>query len=371
MKIAHLVTLIDPKGSFGGPVRVALNQAKALIELGHEVTIYASCSGFAEIPMEIEGVPVKLFPVRKLIPRRGFAGLFSPGLRRAVNRDAKLYQAWHVHLARDFVMLPAASVLFRKKARYVVQSHGMIIESKRIVIHLVDRLATLRILRSAAAIFALTESEEFSLQALAGKAYPVTRLINGVPQTHLRGRTTGPIEFLFLGRLQARKRPLVFARAALSIAANYPAAIFTLAGPDEGELASLKALLATCPEISNVRIEPAVAPGEVLERIAQASVFVLPSVNEPFPMAVLEAMSLGLPVVITESCGLAEYVRDNGAGLVIGESEHQLIQALQFLAKNQRLADEFGANASEVSFKFFSMQAISNTLNKVYGSSGT
>lgn len=63
-------------------------------------------------------------------------------------------------------------------------------------------------------------------------------------------------------------------------------------------------------------VDAPIEPTEVVDRLARCSFLVLPSVDEPFPMIVLEALAVGRAVVITESCGLADFVRDN-CGVVV------------------------------------------------------
>ena len=48
MRILHVVTLVSPDGAFGGPVRVAENLARELRRRGHDVTVAAAASGFAD-----------------------------------------------------------------------------------------------------------------------------------------------------------------------------------------------------------------------------------------------------------------------------------------------------------------------------------
>ena len=62
------------------------------------------------------------------------------------------------------------------------------------------------------------------------------------------------------------------------------------------------------PRSTETRASPgrvALTPDAIPARMAAADVYVLPSVREPHPMSVLEAMSVGLPVVVTNDCGLA------------------------------------------------------------------
>ncbi|MBK5249133.1 MAG: hypothetical protein JJE50_06815, partial [Actinomycetales bacterium] len=74
MRIISVVTLFSPDGAYGGPTRVAVNQAAALRRLGHQVVIAAGGRGYAHPPEHVHGVPLRLFPVRTAVPGTGFAG---------------------------------------------------------------------------------------------------------------------------------------------------------------------------------------------------------------------------------------------------------------------------------------------------------
>ncbi|MDQ2758656.1 MAG: glycosyltransferase family 4 protein [Actinomycetota bacterium] len=71
---------------------------------------------------------------------------------------------------------------------------------------------------------------------------------------------------------------------------------------------------------------------EAMSRLyAAASVFVLPSTFDPFPLVVLEAMAHGLPVVATRQCGVPEMVVDGTTGMLVEPGDDlvpQLVEAL-------------------------------------------
>ena len=65
-----------------------------------------------------------------------------------------------------------------------------------------------------------------------------------------------------------------------------------------------------------------------------ADVFALPSLYDPMPNAALEALACGLPLLVTPDTGIADAVRDSGAGLVVSRNPDDIAGALMtILAK--------------------------------------
>lgn len=314
MRIAHVLTYVSADGAFGGPLAVLSEQTRELARRGHHVEVFAGWDGEARFAPE--GVDVHLFRARQLVPGAGFSGLVAPGLRRALLRRRGEFDVVHVHLARDLVTLPVAHALRRTGSgpRLFLQPHGMVKPDGRLRARVFDRWVR-RVLRGATGTFALTETDAGRLRAVE----PQVRIIdlpNGVslpPVDERTGaeRTAGARpEVLFLARLQPRKRVLLFAEAAHRLLATGVEADFVVVGPDEGDLEELERRVAAWGHGQRIRYEGAVPPGAGRDRMARADVYVLPSFSEPFPMSVLESLSVGTPTVISETCHIADRLGD-------------------------------------------------------------
>jgi glycosyltransferase involved in cell wall biosynthesis len=367
MRILHIATLVTPDGAYGGPVRVAENQLRALAARGHEVELIAGEAGFDAVPTEIGGVPASLFPVSRLIPATGFAGLASPRLQHHVKNRLRDADVVHVHLARDLVTLPAARAVLRAGIPLVVQPHGMIDESSNPLAGPIDTLLTRAILRRSSRVLTLTDLESDSLERVAGRPLAVSRIPNGVPLDNLPTPKSGTREVLFLARLHPRKRPGMFVEMARTLLREGSDANFVLVGPNEGEGQLVSRLIEESGYSDRIRWEGALAPSETLERLARCSVYVLPSVNEIIPMSVLEAMSLGKPCVITSSNGLAEPLESARAGFVVDESVQGLTDGVRRILSNAQLADEMGRRARDLAQRDYSMDAVASQLDSIYG----
>ena len=82
------------------------------------------------------------------------------------------------------------------------------------------------------------------------------------------------------------------------------------------------------------------------ELLAKADIFILPSYNEALPMAILEAMSWGLPVITCPVGGIAEIVISGRNGLCVPPGKiPELTEALQTLITNQDLRLHLGKAA--------------------------
>ncbi|WP_336645735.1 glycosyltransferase [Microbacterium sp. USHLN186] len=367
MRILGVVTLVSPDGEYGGPTRVALNQLAALRDLGHDVVLAGGQRGFpGPPPVKLEGVRTRLFPVMSALPRAGFAGLASPRLWRAVHRHRHEFDVIHVHAARDLVTLPAAYLAQRGGARVVLQTHGMIDPSSNPLAGPLDAVLTRRVLKSAHAVAYLSEVERAGLREVTRGAARLVELPNGVPEGKFPSSRPDVPHVLYLARLAKRKRPVHFVQAATVLAQEFPEVRFTLIGPDEGEGASVRAAILRSGYSDRIRWEGAVSMSETASRMQEASIYVLPSVDEPYPMSVLEAMSVGLPVIVTETCGLASFVAESDAGTVIGSSLSDLIESMRGLIADPDRARATGERGRQAVREKRSMAAIARQLEQLY-----
>lgn len=366
MRVLHVVSLISPDGAYGGPVRVAVNQATALRELGHDVTIAASVRGYDVVPTEQDGVPLELFPVRTAVPGIGYAGITSPGLLRWLGKSVSTFDIVHIHLARDLLTLPAAWIAKRRGIPFAVQPHGMIDASGKLAARPLDALLTRPVLRSAGAVFCLTDREMHRLTTLVGAPTTMRLLANGVPALDEPLRPQTPPDVLYLARLHERKRPTLFVEAARTLLDEGVDAQFSLVGPDEGQGGSVGSLIDGINRPAELRWEGALAPSRTAERMSRASIYVLPALDEPFGMTILEAMALGLPVVITDRCGLAAFVSSCAGGLVIDPRPTSLVDAVRTLIQDPTLAAEMGQRGRSAVRDRFGMDSIAGELAATY-----
>lgn len=364
MRILAVVTLVSPHGEYGGPVRVALNQLMALRDLGHDVVVAGAARGYDAVPSEVDGIPARLFPARTIIPGIGFAGIGSPGLLRSLRRHVDEFDVVHVHAARDLVTLPAARIAQARGVATVLQTHGMIDETANPLAVPLDAALTRPALAAARAVTHLTERERSSLEAVGRGRARLVELPNGVPAGPLAD-PAGP-ELLYLARLAPRKRPVHFVEAAARLAPEFPTARFSLVGPDEGEGDAVRAAIAASGHADRIRWEGALEPARTGERMRHASGYVLPSVDEPYPMSVLEAMSAGLPVVVTDTCGLAPAVREADAGFVTDGGLEPLVAAMRRLLGDPADARARGARGRALTRDRFTMPAIAERLVALY-----
>jgi glycosyltransferase involved in cell wall biosynthesis len=112
---------------------------------------------------------------------------------------------------------------------------------------------------------------------------------------------------LYLGRLAAMKGVDTFLQAASRVAARNPSVVFVVAGegPEFPRLLNLAAHLGLA---DRVLFLGRITDEERTALLARTSVFVLPSVVEPFGITALEAMAAGIPTILSKTSGVAEVV---------------------------------------------------------------
>lgn len=364
-KVLHVVPSVSDDGAFGGPVRVALNQVRELSKRDVSVILIGGRTG-RSASVCVDGVPVRAFFASRVFPSRSWASLLSITLILWVAINRRHFDVVHLHGGRDLLTMFTALTLRVAGVPYLMQTHGMIMPSMRFATRIWDGILTRRVLKAAACVLVLTEDEQAGLKYLVRdlKTFP---LANGVPfdDELVRNPRLNELDVLFLARMQARKRPDLFVKSALALTAKYPEVSWSLVGPDEGELAQVLAI-ARRGCLSALKYEGTVSYNAVLTRMERSEVYVLPSIDEPFPMSLLEAMSLGLACICTRSCGIAQTVREADAALVIGHSLSELIAAVERLVSEPELRSRLSTNARSLVRSTFSMEAIVDRLLVLY-----
>jgi glycosyltransferase involved in cell wall biosynthesis len=277
------------------------------------------------------------------------------------------YDVAHVHAGRDLVSIGALAVLSGAATPLLTQTHGMIIPDRRWAVRALDAALVRPLLRRAGVHLVLTDDEERQLPLVIGGGAALRRIINGVPvTTPPPPRRSEPPEVLFCARLDERKRPAAFVEMAALVCRGGVAARFAMVGPDEGCLALVERRIRELGLRDAVTYEGPLPYEDVPARLARASVFVLPSAEEPFPMTLLEAMSLGVPSVCTTSCGLAGQLAAERAVIVTEGSPAALAEAVSGLLRDPVSREAVAARGRALASSVFSVHHVVDALEDCY-----
>ncbi|GAA2582797.1 glycosyltransferase [Microbacterium binotii] len=365
MRIAHVVTYISPDGAFGGPVRVALGQAAELASRGHHVTVYAAAPPHLAGTTERDGFTIRTFPSRRVAPGGGFAMMSSPALTRALKRDLPSVDAAHVHLARDLVTIPAALAVRAGNVPYVLQPHGMIDASSRLLSKPLDALATRSLLRDAGTVMVLTDQEASDIAGIEPLA-SCQPIVNGMKVGELPPYEGREDTVLFLARLHPRKRPVAFVEMAQRVAAEHPNTRFVLVGPDEGEGPAVSAAISASGYSDRIVWRGSVSPDETEQLLARARAYVLPSVNEVFPMTILESLQAGTPVITTDSLGIADACLRYGAAEITDGTPNALAGAVTRVLSSPAVVSRLRAGGLDYLRSELDIRTVADELETAY-----
>lgn len=103
---------------------------------------------------------------------------------------------------------------------------------------------------------------------------------------------------------------------------------------------------------------------DVPKRLMDADVFVFSSNYEGLPLAILEAMAAGLPVVATAVGGVPDIIRDNGILVKRGDLD-SMAKAMVLLGKNESLRKDMSKSALEM-VKEFDIKKIVKQYESLY-----
>jgi glycosyltransferase involved in cell wall biosynthesis len=190
---------------------------------------------------------------------------------------------------------------------------------------------------------------------------------NGINPLFLNARRDpqakrGPI--LFFGRLEKTKGADLLIEALAEIAPPRPKAVLIGRG---GNCSALGQRIRELKLEDCVSIQDWKDPAALARQLSLASMAVLPSTEESFGNAMLEAMAVGAPLISTTAGSIPEIVEHERTGLLIEPSDKRaLVKAISALRLNPKLADDLGKAARAEVLDRYSWTSAARAFESLY-----
>lgn len=363
MKVVHITEALG-----GGVAHVLSQFAKAQAADGHQVVVVHSVR---------RDTPVDLLPQ-----------LFPAPIRRrvmtmvtAINPVADMKALWqmrallksenpdviHLHSSKAGVLGRLAALLTGKRDQVFYSPHGFaflredVSPGKQKLFLNLERIAS----KLGGTVIGCSGTEADLARAEVGHAR--TCLVeNSVDLSAVpvaSGSTDGRVRVVTSGRICYQKAPWRFRDMALGCA-DLPSEFVWLG---DGDLRADLMVDGALP--CDMRITGWLPRAGVYAELAKADIFVLPSLWEGMPLALIEAQAAGLPAVVSDVVGNRDVVIDGKTGFVC-QTDAELLQKMRLLIEDADLRLRLGQAAREMAAVRFSVGRMHHEMMAVYNHPG-
>jgi glycosyltransferase involved in cell wall biosynthesis len=172
------------------------------------------------------------------------------------------------------------------------------------------------------------------------------------------------LDLLFVGTWLDRKGVYYLTDAFKLVAKKIPGIRLTVAGSSV-PAQQVKEMFAT--EVRDrVRVIPFVNREEIADLYAGHDIFVFPSLVEGTPLTLLEAMATGMPVVTTNTCGMADVVEGEVNGLLVPAADgEKLAEGIERLCQSIDLRQRLGL-AGQETMRRYTWERVTKQLENIF-----
>jgi glycosyltransferase involved in cell wall biosynthesis len=269
---------------------------------------------------------------------------FSPALFSQLKREAKKFDLIHIHAWWNLVSIFSCLVALRQNVPVLVSPRGMLspytFQNKSIGLKwLIHQIIGKSLLRKCF-IHVTTQWESDGVSKLFHPkgSFTLPNFVKLPQRKSYPKRAHSSIQkFLFFSRIEEKKGLDILLKALPAITVPFE---LTIAGDgDFNYVASLKALA------NELKIEDKISwvgfqNENKFDLLQTHELFVLPSYDENFGNTVIESLSVGTPVLISEEVGLADYVKQNQLGWICHTNPQSIAWEINNIFINQRDARE-------------------------------
>lgn len=370
-----------------GGVSVSVRElCRGLAGLGVEVDLWSTKRGFLptvdrpeDRKLEEAGVRLRYFPVSAWSPA-GDRYAYSPALRQALLERAPRVDLVHIHALWLYPTWIAAQACRRFQVPYVLSPCGALdpysIGVRRALKRLYMALLERRTLQGAALMHFTSPLEQRrastfgtdrpwavvprSLDLSAAEAPRPGAFRASHPE--IKGRKI----LLFLGRLHPKKRLDLAVEAFILASRQREDLHLVIAGPDDGTAADARRRLESAGLQGRATFTGLLSGEEKGSAFREAALFLLPSQDENFGVAALEAMRAGVPVLLSSEVGLAEAVAGANAGLTLPLDARAWASAIASLLENPQRLRTMGGNGRDLAEREFSSAGVARRMRDQY-----
>ena len=384
MKILHVIPSFAPAWRYGGPISAAYGMTRALVRSGHEVTVFTTNldgAGVLDVPIakpvEVDGVETWYFPVQW--PRWYY---YSRELNRQLINHAADFDVVHIHSIFLWPTTAAARACRNAGVPYVSRPAGMLqadhlstsyLSNARSLTSRLKKLLYLKTvgksdINGAAALHFTSKSELDSSNP--GKYAPRKFVASLGVDLPLADHTASDSLFkkesihsekqviLFLSRLDPVKGLDVLAHA-MQLLLSRDDWQLVVAGEGTGDYRQvLEKDFAQRGLAQRVEFTGMVVGENKWRTLSNADIFVLPSYQDSFGVSAVEAMAVGLPVVVSDRVGISDAITSSSAGLVVPLKADALAASIETLLEDKQLQSQMGQNGRILTKREFSWDAV-------------
>lgn len=360
MRILQICAAYKPAFIYGGPTMSVSKLSEQLQAAGIETAVFATtANGGTELPVNagekvnVDGVPVTYF---KRIT--GDHSHLSPALLKALWCDAEKFDVIHIHAWWNLVSVFSCLIALIKNRRVVVSPRGTLspysFQNKNATIKkLIHRFISMPLLAKCD-IHVTSQREREAMEQLI-KPKRIFDLPNFISlpdkKAVLKTEKAACFKLIFFSRIE-EKKGLELLIGALS-KVEFPVKLTIAGSGNDVYLEKLKTL-AFDRQVGDKINWIGFQQENKFDLLREHDLFILPSYDENFGNAVIESLSVGTAVLISEQVGLADYVSKNSLGWICKTDENEIADAINTILLNeQEVLQNIRSNAPEIIFADF------------------
>lgn len=380
MKILHVIPSYEPAWAFGGTVTATSNLCRALARKGIDVTVYTTDAdgkgGHLNVPLnetvDLGGVKVWYFHC-DLLPQNAF---YSKGLEKRLKESIKDFDLVHVSAIWQWIQINVYKACKAFTKPYIVSTHGSFSpwcwNQKKLKKELYWNFFGKSSIKNAQAVHFTTNDER-------DKAYSNLELLTKMPSfvipngieinnknkyEDIKKKLNIPNDkflLLFVGRIHRVKGIHLVLQALKKL--NIKEIIFLIVGNEEDNeyVNRLKKF-----NQNNVIWHESISREKLWDFYYSADLFVLPSYHENFGIVVVEAMSCGLPVLISKEVGIWKEVKTDNAGFVVNHDVEEIADVLKKCLDNPEQLKELSKNARKSAENRYDINKVADLMIRAY-----